>query len=922
MSIADLQSASEQETSSIPFTSNPTWFTVRSPSQISSHTSPLSRISDHLSDISDIELESTQANHLLSDHIHSHSKFNSINPLPPASSEPSAHLFLPHILKSNSTMTQLNHSVPPLLQMPLRGSKNAPETFKGNYKHVETFIDHYNRLLNYYHVTSEADKCHGILEYCSLNVKDYIQTNPHFLAPNWSQLQKDILNVYDAERMKSRIKPKDFYTFIQNSSQGQITNLSQWKKYHRDYISQAGFLKHNAQLDDLQYHGYYWYGIPKSLRSIIEVRLQAKEPNFDNSQPWPVSLIQSVAEAYFKRTKFTSHLPHLHSLGFEEEEEEEDSDNDSYDSEDSDDYEDRRRHRKYKSKKKKKIKKIKNKSKHESPPTQVRFEEPSRNILPPTQDDSVPVENLIHHLNTMSLDDPQYGKLYYQAVSRDSSGSGLVAQCITRKPIQITPSQQASLRDNPPHQYSSYPRGMLPRLPGMQNTSKCYGCFETGHPLRDCPKMAQMISRGTVTLDPQTLKYRFPDGQPLFRKQEECLMDTITRMRPSALQGTVNFATLSEKVDNFYTRNTGRTYLQRSYSDSEDDEDEYDYTYESETSSEDEYEKGHWTSKFNQRKKNPTYTATVEAYDEDEEDSYEAYHQKCQKQQQRMEHPSYVTYYDSDDEDTFYRSYPAERTEKGKTTRQARDAAMNNPIKKAQLDGVYMPPRRNTRSSEKLSEAIPVPSKNTTSTRQSSRLNESLKGKENIPAIPYREQFPVDAREPRFKEKPDVTMKDLELQSKPRQEEKKTVTLQDHSNRYKPSEDRNPEPNPERTRAGPRQSELSTQVDPKEVVEQILNTPVSLSLGKILGVSKELSFGINDLIRYKNPSAKPAPHATTNQVYRAHVDELDSGIDEPNLSQLRGKELVESKKLIQLDFYCRNNKITALIDTGSQLNVV
>ena len=63
--------------------------------------------------------------------------------------------------------------------------------------------------------------------------------------------------------MNSRIRPKDFFNYVRNHGQGQITNLSQWKKYHRDYIAKAGFLKQNKQLTDLEYHGYYWYGIPQ-----------------------------------------------------------------------------------------------------------------------------------------------------------------------------------------------------------------------------------------------------------------------------------------------------------------------------------------------------------------------------------------------------------------------------------------------------------------------------------------------------------------------------------------------------------------------------------------------------------------------------------------------------------------------------------
>jgi hypothetical protein len=102
--------------------------------------------------------------------------------------------------------------------------------------------------------------------------------------------------------------------------------------------------------------------------------------------------------------------------------------------------------------------------------------------------------------------------------------------------------------------------------------------------------------------------------------------------------------------------------------------------------------------------------------------------------------------------------------DKGKSTRQARGAAMQNPVKRQVLDGVYMPPKRYNRSLENLKpvENLPDPPKNATPTRQSARLNDSTKDKENVPAIPFREQFPVDAREIRFKDKPDFIMKEPE----------------------------------------------------------------------------------------------------------------------------------------------------------------
>ncbi len=418
----------------------------------------------------------------------------------------------------------------------------------------------------------------------------------------------------------------------------------------------------------------------------------------------------------------------------------------------------------------------------------------------------------------------------------------------------------------------------------------------------------------------------------MYRKSDESLVDTINRVRPNPPQGAVQFATLGKQVKRFYAKNSKRSYLQCSYSDSEDDnEDEYPYESESESEDEDEdddeYEEGHWSNKFEQRKKNPTYTATIEANDEDD-DSYKTYHRRCQENLEEKEYPAYVAYNDleeEEEEEKSYRSYPAERADKGRYTRQARDAAMNNPIKKAQLDGVYMPPRRTTRFSDKPSETGPVLSKISVPTRQSSRINiDNVKEKENIPEIPVKEQIPIDARKPRFKDISDIVMEEAEPQAKTSEEPKKTIILQDYSNHNKLAEEKVPEQNSERTRTGPRQSDLSTQVNSKEVVEQILDTQVSLPLQKILGASRELSFTLQDVMRYKNPSNKPVQSQTSQRVYNTQVDKLEPVTEEFKRikKRLQGREVSENRALIQVEFGCGNNEtITALIDTGSQLNV-
>ena len=486
----------------------------------------------------------------------------------------------------------------------------------------------------------------------------------------------------------------------------------------------------------------------------------------------------------------------------------------------------------------------------------------------------------------MSLEDPQYGALYYKAVKGDQSG--LVAQCIHRRPKQITSSRP--FRELPPHQEAPpirppYSRGIPSQMPNqaIPNNGRCFGCFETGHSLRQCPKMANMVYKGLVSLD-HNLKYRLPDGQFISRKPEECLAEAINRLSPPSNQ--VQFATLGTAVESYYNKAAKRKYQQFIDEDSDNsgyETDELDELDEDE----DEFEEAHWKWKAKHRQEFPTYVA------------YEAV--------------------DEDDEQVPYGTYPVERGDK--TTHQARTTAMNKPVRRTQFDGVFVPLRRPRapenipeRMPEKIPEPVPAPPKSIL--RPPSKPSNTTKSKENIPPTVI-EPIPVDARKPRFKEPSDVVMKNVDTN------EKKSINLQDYPTRPRPTEEKKLDPNSERNRPGPRQSELSNQVDSKAVVEQILDTQVSLPLRNILGASKELSNNFQNMIKYKNPNDKPAASYAAQDVFNSSIrkeDKVDAeDFYDPDYQE---EDTKDEKALIKLTLYCNSRPITAVIDTGSQLNIV
>ena len=83
--------------------------------------------------------------------------------------------------------------------LPVLGTKQAPEKFRGDYTKVDHFIKHFERLLAQHNVTDAAEKCQSVILYCSRSVVEFIQALDNYLTPNWDLLKKDIKDFYDAD---------------------------------------------------------------------------------------------------------------------------------------------------------------------------------------------------------------------------------------------------------------------------------------------------------------------------------------------------------------------------------------------------------------------------------------------------------------------------------------------------------------------------------------------------------------------------------------------------------------------------------------------------------------------------------------------------------------------------------------------------
>ena len=279
-------------------------------------------------------------------------------------------------------------------------------------------------------------------------------------------------------------------------------------------------------------------------------------------------------------------------------------------------------------------------------------------ISPPPED----VEGLIQQLNSMSLDDPKYGLLYYRAVKNDSSG--LITQCIRRPPkTEKTPGiiqRNFAQPSRSPHTSATYPNN----IPTQQfnnsqrpRSNRCYGCFEETHVISECPKLAKLMARGIIQKNQQNRKYFLSDGRPIYRRSEESLIEVIEKLTGTSFKQTqVNFVTLASGVSEFWAERNENENEDLDWPDTDDDDD------------------------------GPYWRYGQPAAIKGEYPNYNVYNNGPEPEEEL-----------DDSEEYTYEVYPAERGNK-QTTEKRKDV-MRGPIK-TRFDRVHVPERPRTRSSD------------------------------------------------------------------------------------------------------------------------------------------------------------------------------------------------------------------------------
>ena len=409
-----------------------------------------------------------------------------------------------------------------ITSLPVRKGKGAPDTFKGDYRDIEPFLDHFEALCAEKNVSKDEYKCRGLLRYCSREVRETLEGLKSYSDKNYKDFQADFIYHYDKDRERQRYKVKDLHSLVRKWQEKKVGNLETFKKYHLKYLKIGGWLLKHHKITDAEHRKWFWAGLHKRFRRKVEGQMRITEPNLDIRNPFQIEKIVKAARRVYDRERFDDDELTLYvgrsdrgssasesdsesessSSSSSESSEEEDSDTDS---EEEKSY--RRKHRKRKVEKKKRESKEK------------RSGESKRSGK--NADDEI--DELVEKMIGLDISEPKYLAMWVKLIRLAPE---------MEKVFQRPESQRVDharrdfrTRQPPPHLNSNMiDRDGPPRGYGM----KCFGCGQMGHSASRCEEINRFVQEGLLERNGYG-KVQWKGGAPILREGEETLVEAIRR---------------------------------------------------------------------------------------------------------------------------------------------------------------------------------------------------------------------------------------------------------------------------------------------------------------------------------------------------------------------------------------------------------
>ena len=405
-----------------------------------------------------------------------------------------------------------------LASLPFVGHKGAPKKFRGKYNEVTRFLKHYERLCEQKNITKDEEKVLALPQYCSRHVREFMEGLDSYGKKEWANFRRDILKYYDADRDIKRYKVRDLGKYTKHyRKQGTVKDLADWKKYIREYIRIAGWLKTKGKLTEQEDKAYFWAGIPRSFRRKLEDRLLSVDSSHDMEKAFDKDSVNAEAEKLLHRNRFDRELlpsddSDTEYSGNEDSDTASDEDSSSGGSDSDDDFMERlREKRRKRMRKQASSRKDSPKSRKSSKPASPANDSDKsdqdktpRGMQTPKGSPSgkrknvkdTEIEELINRLNKMSVSDQEYAGLYLRACQINPMVKDILESLNRQKQAQPLrgpmgpPFPPSRGRDGPPRMP---PSGMI----------LCFGCGKAGHTTGSCPKVADLMSKKVIKRDPR-----------------------------------------------------------------------------------------------------------------------------------------------------------------------------------------------------------------------------------------------------------------------------------------------------------------------------------------------------------------------------------------------------------------------------------
>ncbi|KAF7795489.1 hypothetical protein EIP86_006651 [Pleurotus ostreatoroseus] len=194
-----------------------------------------------------------------------------------------------------------------VIDLPIAGTKGAPRKFKGQSSEVRQFLQHYERLCAKHGVTNDKEKIESITQYCSQHVREFLEGLKSYQGANYDNFKKDLKEFYNADKDSRRFRVRDLEAYVKKTrTQPPMKDLHAWRKYARGYIRIGGWLERKKKIDSDECATYFWKGIPRKFRERLEHRLMSQTPTHDISKPFSISDIEKVAKTLLQHDRFDS----------------------------------------------------------------------------------------------------------------------------------------------------------------------------------------------------------------------------------------------------------------------------------------------------------------------------------------------------------------------------------------------------------------------------------------------------------------------------------------------------------------------------------------------------------------------------------------------------------------------------------------